>query len=119
MLASPGTWRRSRYGPSASRMRFFLPANLTYSLGAHLRVGFGRGAGIRRVSGLPRIPSGSLPETTYLASFHLAPVGAVAILHLDHAVAFPVIDLLLGGEGRGQETRPAIPPTSRTTFWRA
>ena len=42
-----------------------------------------------------------LPETTYLASCNLVPVGAVAVLQLDLAVAFPVIDLLLGGEGKG------------------
>src|SRR5262249_41845949 len=43
----------------------------------------------------------SLPETTYLASCDLIPVDAVAVLQLDLAVAFPVIDLLLGGEGKG------------------
>ena len=42
-----------------------------------------------------------LPETPYLASCDLTPVGAVAVLQLDLAVAFPVIDLLLGGEGKG------------------
>jgi flagellar motor switch protein FliM len=42
-----------------------------------------------------------LPESTYLASCDLAPVGAVAVLQLDLAVAFPIIDLLLGGEGKG------------------
>src|SRR5712671_6265527 len=31
----------------------------------------------------------------------LVPVGAVAVLQLDLTVAFPVIDLLLGGEGKG------------------
>ncbi len=42
-----------------------------------------------------------LPETTYLASCNLVPASAVAVLQLDLAVAFPVIDLLLGGEGKG------------------
>jgi len=42
-----------------------------------------------------------LPETTYVASCDLVPVGAVAVLQLDLTVAFPVIDLLLGGEGKG------------------
>lgn len=75
--------------------------NLTHSLGAHLRVGFG--AALVSAEYLAfREFLGSLPEITYLASFQLAPVGAVAILHLDHAIAFPVIDLLLGGEGTGK-----------------
>ena len=43
----------------------------------------------------------SLPETTYVASCDLIPVDAVAVLQLDLAVAFPVIDRLLGGEGKG------------------
>jgi len=42
-----------------------------------------------------------LPEITYVASCDLAPASAVAVLQLDLAVAFPVIDLLLGGEGKG------------------
>jgi len=42
-----------------------------------------------------------LPETPYLASCDLLPAGAVSVLQLDLSVAFPVIDLLLGGEGKG------------------
>lgn len=75
--------------------------NLTYALGAHLRVGFG--AALVSAEYLAfREFLGSLPEITYLASFQLSPMGAVAILYLDHAIAFPVIDLLLGGEGTGK-----------------
>src|SRR5579863_6013695 len=35
----------------------------------------------------------------YLASCKLSPVGATALLQLDLALAFPLIDVLLGGEG--------------------
>jgi flagellar motor switch protein FliM len=42
-----------------------------------------------------------MPETTYVASCDLVQAAAVAILQLDLSVAFPVIDLLLGGEGKG------------------
>jgi len=35
----------------------------------------------------------------YLASCKLAPVGATTLLQLDLAVAFPLIDVLLGGQG--------------------
>lgn len=75
--------------------------NLTYALGAHLRVGFGAALVSAEYLAFREFLE-SLPEITYLASFHLAPVGAVAILHLDHTIAFPVIDLLLGGEGTGK-----------------
>lgn len=74
--------------------------NLTHALGAYLRVVFAAtlvsaehlsyGEFLRR-----------MPETTYLASCKLGPMGANAALQLDLKVAFPVIDLLLGGEGRG------------------
>jgi len=47
-----------------------------------------------------------LPEKTYLASCDLAPFGAIAILQLDLGIAFPLIDVLLGGEGKsGDLTR--------------
>ncbi len=46
-----------------------------------------------------------VPEVTYLASIKLDPVGAIGLLQLDLAVAFPLIDVLLGGEGKG--TPPA------------
>jgi flagellar motor switch protein FliM len=73
--------------------------NLTHSLGAYLRVVFA----VALVSAehltyreyLQRIP-----ETTYLASCRLDPMGVNAALQLDLKVAFPIIDLLLGGEGK-------------------
>jgi flagellar motor switch protein FliM len=40
-----------------------------------------------------------VPELAYLASINLLPVGAVGVLQLDLAIAFPIIDVLLGGEG--------------------
>ena len=41
-----------------------------------------------------------IPETTYLASCRLDPLGLNAALQLDLKIAFPIIDLLLGGEGK-------------------
>jgi flagellar motor switch protein FliM len=47
-----------------------------------------------------------LPEKAYLASIDLAPAGATAVLQLDLEIAFPIIDFMLGGEGkRGEITR--------------
>jgi len=45
-----------------------------------------------------------VPEKTYLASIDLAPVGALAVLQLDLDIAFPIIDVMLGGEGTSSET---------------
>ena len=42
-----------------------------------------------------------LPEVTYMCSCKLVPMDVTALLQLDLAIAFPLIDLLLGGEGKG------------------
>jgi len=76
--------------------------NLTTSVGGYLRIAFD----CRLVSAehltyrefLQRVP-----EKTYLASIELAPVGAVAVLQLDLAIVFPIIDVMLGGEGKSSE----------------
>ncbi len=74
--------------------------NLTHSLGAYLRIEFEAAL----VSG-EHLTYGeflqSIPEVTYLASFKLMPMGISLLLQLDLAVAYPLIDLLLGGEGKG------------------
>jgi flagellar motor switch protein FliM len=46
-----------------------------------------------------------IPEVTYLASCKLEPMGARGALQLDLQVAFPIVDLLLGGEGKGVAER--------------
>lgn len=74
--------------------------NLTHSLGAYLRVVFA--AALVSAEHLTyREFIQRIPETTYLASCRLNPMGVNAALQLDLKVAFPIIDLLLGGEGKG------------------
>jgi flagellar motor switch protein FliM len=79
--------------------------NLTHSLGAYLRVVFE--ANLVSAEHLTyREFLQRIPETTYLASCRLDPMGVNAALQLDLKVAFPIIDLLLGGEGKAlAETR--------------
>jgi len=73
--------------------------NLTNSLGAYLRVVFA--ATLVSAEHLTyREFLQRLPETTYLASCRLDPMGLNSALQLDLKVAFPIIDLLLGGEGK-------------------
>jgi flagellar motor switch protein FliM len=73
--------------------------NLTHSLGAYLRVVFA--ANLVSAEHLTyREFLQRIPETTYLASCRLDPTGLNAALQLDLKVAFPIIDLLLGGEGK-------------------
>jgi len=76
--------------------------NLTNSVGGYLRIVFD----VSLVSAehltfrefLQRIP-----EITYLASCDLAPAEATAVLQLDLAIAFPIIDVMLGGEGKDSQ----------------
>jgi flagellar motor switch protein FliM len=73
--------------------------NLTHSVGAYLRVVFvatlvsAETLAFREFAQL-------LPEATYVASCELEPMGESGILQLDLKVAFPIIDLLLGGQGK-------------------
>jgi flagellar motor switch protein FliM len=73
--------------------------NLTHSLGAYLRVVFATtlvsAEHLTYREFLQRIP-----ETTYLASCRMEPMDVYGALQLDLKVAFPIIDLLLGGEGK-------------------
>ncbi|HME36539.1 MAG TPA: flagellar motor switch protein FliM [Candidatus Sulfotelmatobacter sp.] len=74
--------------------------NLTHSLSAYLRVVFA--ATLVSAEHLSyRDFLQRIPETTYLASCRVDPMGVNAALQLDLKVAFPIIDLLLGGEGKG------------------
>ena len=73
--------------------------NLTHSLSAYLRVAFS--ATLVSAEHLTyREFLQRVPEITYLASCRLDPTGVNAALQLDLKVAFPIIDLLLGGEGK-------------------
>jgi flagellar motor switch protein FliM len=73
--------------------------NLTHNLAAWLRTQFH----VNLVSA-EQIPFNEfllrVPEISYVASVRLEPLGALAVLQLDLALAPPMIDLLLGGEGR-------------------
>jgi flagellar motor switch protein FliM len=76
--------------------------NLTSAIGGYLRIVFD----VSLVSAehlTYREFLQCVPEKTYLASLDLAPVGAAAVLQLDLAIAFPIIDVMLGGEGKSCE----------------
>jgi len=75
--------------------------NLGHSLGAYLRVVFD----VNLVS-VEQLPFAEflerIPEATYTASINLQPLAAVGGIQIDLALAFPIIDLLLGGQGKTQ-----------------
>jgi flagellar motor switch protein FliM len=74
--------------------------SLTHALGAYLRVAFN--ASLVSAEYLTyREFLERIPETTYLASCKLEPMGVNGVLQLDLKVIFPIVDLLLGGEGKG------------------
>ncbi len=73
--------------------------NLTHNLAAWLRTRFQ----VNLVSA-EQIPFNEfllrIPEISYVSSVRMEPLGALSVLQLDLALAPPIIDLLLGGEGR-------------------
>jgi flagellar motor switch protein FliM len=73
--------------------------NLTHNLAAWLRCRFQ----VNLVSA-EQIPFSEflmrIPEISYVTSVRLEPLGALSVLQLDLALAPPIIDLLLGGDGK-------------------
>lgn len=73
--------------------------SLTQSLGAYLRVAFEV-----TLSSVEQIAYAEflqrVPEVTYMISYQVRPIGAAAGMQLDHALVFPLVDILLGGTGR-------------------
>lgn len=73
--------------------------NLTHNLGVWLRAKFQ----VNLVSA-EQMPFSEfmlrIPELAYVSSVRLEPLRALSVLQLDLALAPPMIDLLLGGEGR-------------------
>lgn len=88
---------------SVSQLHEIFARNLTYSLGAYLRVAFE----VNLVSA-EQLSYGEflqrIPEVTYLVSMSLRPVGVSAAIEIDLPLAFPIIDLLLGGPGRAESS---------------
>src|SRR5579863_8417303 len=46
-----------------------------------------------------------IPEISYVASVRLEPLGALSVMQVDLGLAPPIIDLLLGGEGKNDSLR--------------
>lgn len=78
--------------------------NLTHNLGAWLRSVFQ----VNLVSA-EQMPFNEfmlrIPEVAYVGSVRLEPLGALSVLQLDLSLAPPMIDLLLGGEGKAGAVR--------------
>jgi flagellar motor switch protein FliM len=78
--------------------------NLTHWLAAYLRTAFE--CNLVSVEQLTyREVLLRIPDLAYLASFRLNPGESIGALQLDLSLAFPIIDVLLGGQGRSD--RPA------------
>ena len=88
---------------SVSQLHELFARNLTHSLGAYLRLAFE----VNLVSA-EQLNYGEflqrIPEVTYLVSISLRPMGVSAAIEIDLPLAFPVIDVLLGGPGRAEAT---------------
>lgn len=83
-----------------SQMHEGFARSLTDSLGAYLRIKFS--AALVSAEHLAyRDFLERVPDITYLASCRLAPAGVSGLFQMDLAVAFPLVDILLGGLGTG------------------
>lgn len=78
--------------------------NLMHTMGAWLRAQFK----VKLVAG-EQLPFSEFLERltapTYVCSIRLEPLGAVGLLEFDMAIAAPIVDVLLGGLGRGWPMR--------------
>jgi flagellar motor switch protein FliM len=85
--------------PAISMLNDLFARNLTHNLAASLRSKFQ----VNLVSA-EQIPFHEfllrIAEISYVASVRLQPLGAVSVLHLEMSLVPPIIDLLLGGEGK-------------------
>ncbi len=77
--------------------------NLTTAIGGYLRILFDCELVSAEHLTFREFLAG-VPEKTYFASCDLTPVGATAVLQLDLTIAFPIIDIMLGGEGTQTES---------------
>jgi len=77
--------------------------NLTHSLGAYLRLAFEA-----NLVSAEQLNYGEflqrIPEVTYLVSMTIRPTGVSAAIEIDLPLAFPIIDVLLGGPGRAESS---------------
>lgn len=90
---------------SVSMLHETFARNITNSLGAYLRVGLE--VNLVSVEQLTYAEFlGRLPDLTYLASLAIRPLEAVATIQMELSLAFPMMDLVLGGQGKSEiETR--------------
>ncbi|MGO9271403.1 MAG: flagellar motor switch protein FliM [Terriglobia bacterium] len=86
---------------SVSLLHDTFARNLSERLGAYLRVLFE--ANLVSVEQLPYSEFlQRVAEMSYVAAIDLQPFEASAVLQLDSSLAFPAVELLLGGEGKGE-----------------
>lgn len=100
--------RAGHLGPEQMRnlamMQEQLARSITHTLSAWLRTAF-----LVTTQSTEQKPFstfvGAIPEVSYVSSLRLEPFGAHAALHLDLSLALPIVDVLLGGTGRAEDTR--------------
>ena len=84
---------------SISQLHESFARNLSHSLGAYVRDKFE--VALVSVEQLAyREFLARVPDVTYYASMHLMPADTSGVLQMDLTLALPVVDLLLGGQGK-------------------
>lgn len=73
--------------------------SLSLSLGVYLRVAFEATLTSVEQSTYSEFLE-HIPDVTYMASFNVRQMSAAAAMQIDHAIVFPIVDVLLGGTGQ-------------------
>lgn len=93
---------------SVSALHDTFALHVTNSLSAYLRVGMDVNLiSVEQIAYsefLARLPY----DLTYLASINIIPLDAAALVQMDLSLAFPIIDLVLGGLGKDEPEERAI-----------
>jgi flagellar motor switch protein FliM len=106
-LITPCTFRESRQlvGDKVRAVSELLDTfvrNLTLSLGAQLSVPFEA-----KLASVEQLSYGEylerIPPITFMMSLRVLPLTALAVMQIDNALVFPMIDILLGGTGQNQD----------------
>lgn len=89
---------------SISALHEVFARNLAHWMAAYLRTAFD--CNLVSVEQIPyREVVSRIPDLAYLASLRLNPMEAIGALQLDLSLAFPIIDVLLGGQGASEQQK--------------
>lgn len=86
--------------------------SLGLSLAAQLRTSFEVSLGVIELAAFSEFVS-KIDSVAYMATIDLPELQSAALLHIDHSVLFPVLDILMGGTGQAEIPERALTEIER------